>query len=81
VNLLSQKSGAIVTAFARNGSDNSSFKSIRHLAAKSLTVRVTVCRLGSTSLTSIRPYSAPKKMMRKIYKLRFFSEYFPHLFL
>ena len=50
--LLIQKSGAIVTAFARNDSDNSSFKSIRYLVAKSSTVRETVCRLGKSSLMS-----------------------------
>ena len=50
--LLIQKSGAIVIAFARNDSDNSSFKSIRYLVAKSSIVRETICRLGKNSLMS-----------------------------
>ncbi|CAF4032033.1 unnamed protein product [Rotaria sordida] len=43
---IDQKSDTIVTAFAHNDSDNSSFKSTRNLVAKSLTARTTVCQLG-----------------------------------
>ncbi len=59
--LLVQKSGAIVTALAANGSTSSSFKSMRHLAARSSTVRATVYRLGINSLASTSPCSAPRK--------------------
>ena len=46
-----QKSGAIVTAFARISSDISSFILIQHSMAKSLTIYTTVGRLSNISLT------------------------------
>ena len=76
--LLDQISGAIVTAFARIGSDNSSFKLIRHSAAKSLTVLTTVCRLGNISLTSNAPYRVPKNCKEKL-NLRLTYDQFSYL--
>ena len=64
--LFDQKSGAVVTALARIGSDNPSFKLIRHSSAKSLTVRTTVSRLDSIFLTSNDPCWVPKNCKEKL---------------